>query len=1327
MKPLSKSSSFFLMAIFLLGWPTIASAQRSSAPSELGYARIQAAQDVIQLWDAEQRLFVKGDIGVSDSHLTALASWLAANGPHWTIVLMSDAGDEAFTAADRRVYFGMDAVEFALGKGLTNRTSFGQLTHPATGETDGAIFILFLKERKFSYFSSEAQDRRGLGRSQWIGELDQPAFRAMRGGGRIIDAVKDTVKSINQRLDRAIQEETESARQAELERLRDLQSAKESMAHVKELMEQVEADRLHLREQQPGAQGELANPPLASWREQLATIESGLTEQNASERQLRLKQLGTEMDAYLNGYAALQGYAINRSDVEKVISELSTAPNKVTAGSIREIEKLLQSADTKARNGDLDVTQTLRQAEEEVARGRKLSADEVQRLEQEQARRRLIRQILSGVAGAISLLFGVVLIAFNRLRKPAMDRAVEMLRSRESSISKETDGLDQLFSRSADLLGSRERVDQRGYTGSTRNLSFGALGDIDDLLIMNKEIRRVIEQSRELIEPKGIWESIVNTFSREPFDESIRKLSGAPLKFTRATGIPLVLMDIVRQKAKAEGQPEPKEVPDEIVLTFDEIYQAIQSRRQRAAQSIEKLENSLMNVNDELTRLQSELQGALDQDSRLSNAALSDGFFGVPSFFDVLIPSAQADVKEAEPLSATDAVSAIDGPIARASRKLNDARSLAACMEEFRLQKLPEMIAISEKLRGLSYPTAWMDVELKQRSQRANQLMEKATQQSIAPDIDQWKDSLDQLMGEAREAWTLATRIHEQTTPRLERLKNEIRDARVELGKQLQLPPEQILVEPNLNPDDALAIAERSLDAAATMLKQGKVQACREALEGSDAAVAQAVATIESSHQSSREFASRKGKEEDLLQQSMVRFENLWEEIRKAEQQYSEDALRLAYSTPAPSAQESTATPQADAPSSEPSIDREGQRAPQLLDRARDRANACSTILSNAEAMFRKGMLLTSMGKVQEAAGLIAQMNIRLDRVADHLNRLEQTVVENQKTLAACGASVDRLADSQRDRMVTVPTLEQIQTLISQMDQFQRQYASPQNHTNPFEFAQLLVAIQKRIAELEGMVVSDRHGYAEAQRALDGAVQQWQVANQYVKQARADNIPDSQATSEGVRRVDLLERNLLHVQQDFGQDHGDWRSISSRSASIQSELSAVSRQLNTELQQASATLEAFQQASQMVYDAEHWTGQWGIRVNGSPGVRTLEAARASLQRGQYQAALEASRRAYSEAQSEIQRAERAVAARRMEIQQEEERKRRERMAAEAARYGGVIIGGPMSGSGPSIFGPGGFGGRSSSGGGGFGGGFGGGGGGSSSSSDDSSGFSRSGW
>ena len=59
-----------------------------------------------------------------------------------------------------------------------------------------------------------------------MGELDRLAVRAMRGGGRLLDAVKDTVKSINGRLDRAIQSELEQAQRRERQRAQDLNAAR---------------------------------------------------------------------------------------------------------------------------------------------------------------------------------------------------------------------------------------------------------------------------------------------------------------------------------------------------------------------------------------------------------------------------------------------------------------------------------------------------------------------------------------------------------------------------------------------------------------------------------------------------------------------------------------------------------------------------------------------------------------------------------------------------------------------------------------------------------------------------------------------------------------------------------------------------------------------------------------------------------------------------------------------------------------------------------------------------------------------------------------------
>ncbi len=192
-------------------------AQRESAAFVTRFSRID---EVIEKWSPERQLFVQGNIGVGDAQLQGLAEWLRTNGPHWTIVLMETARGQDYKSAQGDRSRDMDAVEAALGIGLSNRTNFGKLVNAETNESDGAVFVLFLQERKFSYFASDAQDTRDLGEAHWVDELDQSARRAMRSGGRIVDAVKDTVKSINDRLNRVIAAEKNAQAQKAMQRQR---------------------------------------------------------------------------------------------------------------------------------------------------------------------------------------------------------------------------------------------------------------------------------------------------------------------------------------------------------------------------------------------------------------------------------------------------------------------------------------------------------------------------------------------------------------------------------------------------------------------------------------------------------------------------------------------------------------------------------------------------------------------------------------------------------------------------------------------------------------------------------------------------------------------------------------------------------------------------------------------------------------------------------------------------------------------------------------------------------------------------------------------------
>jgi len=120
---------------------------------------------------------------------------------------VESAKGERYTDVSGKLFKGVDAVEYAMGKGLPARTGFGAIRHAETGQGSGAFFILFLKDRNFSYYGDEVCQFRGLGAERWGGQLDVKAKSAMRNGGRIVSAVEGTVKYIDGRLSEVLRKE----------------------------------------------------------------------------------------------------------------------------------------------------------------------------------------------------------------------------------------------------------------------------------------------------------------------------------------------------------------------------------------------------------------------------------------------------------------------------------------------------------------------------------------------------------------------------------------------------------------------------------------------------------------------------------------------------------------------------------------------------------------------------------------------------------------------------------------------------------------------------------------------------------------------------------------------------------------------------------------------------------------------------------------------------------------------------------------------------------------------------------------------------------------
>jgi hypothetical protein len=388
-------------------------------------------------------------------------------------------------------------------------------------------------------------------------------------------------------------------------------------------------------------------------------------------------------------------------------------------------------------------------------------------------------------------------------------------------------------------------------------------------------------------------------------------------------------------------------------------------------------------------------------------------------------------------------------------------------------------------------------------------------------------------------------------------------------------------------------------------------------------------------------------------------------------------------------------------------------------------------LLQLSETDHRQGKLLQAAEILHEAASQVALAHDQVDRTESHLAAIESQTRENQAALARVADTLRTLAANQRDPLVTQDTLNAIGASQHGVTTLDRDLATTTAAPNPFEIASRIDALQQSCVALEARCAADRQANAEASRAAAGARRQFQAAQQLVRQSQTDGIPDSQQTRLANDRIAALSQTLALVEHQLNTPHGDWKAVDSDASRLQADLSAATDTLGGELKSASQALNVFQQASQSVFQAEQWSGSYGIRVTGSPGVRELERARASLQQGNYNQVLEIARLAAAAALTSIQQAEREVQRRQLEEERAAEAERRRHEAAQrrsSPSFGPVIIsGGGSSGGSPfggGLFGGGSFGGSHNSGGSS---------GGSSSSGSGSSGgssgsgFSRSGW
>jgi len=1263
------------LALLLIA-ATVATGQGVTLNLGTGHAKIRSVNDVIDGWNKDNHLYVKGDLGITQQPLNNLEQWLDQNAPHWTVVLMRNTRGESYESLDRRMFSGMDAVEYALGRGLALKTNFSELRDSRTGETDGAVFVLFHDERKFSYYASVAQDVRSLGESHWVGELDRPAFRAMRGGGRILDAVKDTITNINTRLTQKIVAEKEQAelelqarRRAEVNLRTDCEALKKSIQRVNELTAQ-------LKQTYPDAAGELTTPPTEQWSRQVEEVLGMLTADSVPKSTESFNLVSNDVEGYLNSYAAYDTFDEAVAPIEVGIDEIRSHKLDNGVPLANEAAQHLSDARAAQKKGERGIETYVSKAEAAVTRGRTAIQEEATRIQRAEARRNLFWKTMMVTAGVLTLAFLGILAWLNRRRAPAMQRAHEAFTDREEKVGAEMEKVYELFDRTGEILGDKEKVKKRGYTGSTDKLSGNTFEDVDDLFVMSSEVERVMGEAREMIHPKSVGGKIANMFTGSRYEQGINRISGEPLEFHRDQGLPLVI--------QRESERTGTDLPESVTMTFDKVFEAFHERTTTAQETLATIENSLMQVDDNLKSLQSQIENTSALDRELAEAADDDGMLALPALFEKLIPAAQADFDEADEIATTDPVQATQVQIPRGSRKISEGRAIAETVQMARKDVFPKLNQFAPELQELEYNTNWIQQRVAQLGEHANGLLETAVNRSIADESKQFEADIVSLGEQVQQSVELAKALKSTDAPSLDELDKRIAEARTQIANTLSLPETSCLREYEAHPDIHLASGRKLFAAAQAALQHGGVDAAQQAQNTLREEVTTGHQLIEKSLEVLSNFDNetlKAKKQLDDVSDKIPRHEQL---LSVARERYAPSALLLKAADP--SYEDSTA-----------SVDTH-------MEGCRNALIDAHQMIKQASERFSEGKLIEADETLSMAFAEVSDGDTRLAEIAQHCDHLNAVSRENDGKLNAMLSEAEGFDSLVRERRTMKPTIEVYRRLVDEIREAQHelQHTRPRD---PIQDGSAIDAFTENVANMKAQIEADHEAHAEAARAVAGATKEREIAEKLIGQARHDGIPDSAATTKNISGIRSHDQDLASIKNELDGQHNDWKRVDQMAAKIHAELGVEAGRLRGELQRAQRLVAIFQDASDAVFEATRWTSGFGTRIFGSPGSGDLERARNALNRGDYSAMAELARSAKIAAVHAIQRAQREVYRRQREQARQAEAARRRR------RRSSINIGG------------GGFGGISRGGGGISRGG------GSSrrSSSGSGSGFSRSGW